>query len=115
MGVTLKNGSCTFYAKGFDDEWNEVIKIENVDIETEFVDPPHISTDSLSKELFEFFATVRSSIDTIALWNLIAGFESAVLEAAPNSRVKHLAKHAKKDRTRKKNYHRIVRDIERRK
>lgn len=38
-------------------------------------------------------------------------FTNMIFAAYPNKRVKHLTKHAKKARTRKKNINRIIKDI----
>ena len=43
----------------------------------------------------------------------IFGMWDMVVEACPNKRVRHLAKHARKERTQKKNVHRCFRMIER--
>lgn len=67
--------------------------------------------------------TYTSSVDTAASFECIAkmskeaimaicGIREAVLRCCPNKRVAHMAFHAKKPRTRKKNFNRAIRILE---
>lgn len=67
--------------------------------------------------------TYTSSVDTAASFECIAklskeaimaicGIREAVLRCCPNKRVVHLAFHAKKPRTRKKNFNRAIKILE---
>ena len=47
-----------------------------------------------------------------AAWHMILGIMAELKRLCPNKRVVHLAFHAKKKRTRKKNYRRMLRIVE---
>ena len=49
----------------------------------------------------------------VAMSRALVGYVYGTLFACPNRRVVHLAKHSKKRRTRKKNWHRACRIVER--
>lgn len=62
----------------------------------------------------EFSCTVKMASDAYMQFvHTILGIDRALVEMCPNRRVAHLAKHAKKKRTRKKNYRRMIRECER--
>lgn len=60
------------------------------------------------KQLAEFVAEVIRAVAEV-----IKEVWAAIINAYPNKRVVHLAKHAKKERTRKRNINRIIKWIER--
>lgn len=68
--------------------------------------PPNISLANLT-ESFEWVCNL--SRDVIMT---IIGLRGVVIKCCPNKRVAHLALHAKKARTRKKNFHRAIKILE---
>lgn len=84
------------------------------------------ATDAQLEALSRFVESLADAWRVI--WDALAGFASAIapalkdlaqfltyqeeLERCPNRKVVHLAKHARKARTRKKNLHRAIRIIE---
>lgn len=64
----------------------------------------------------EWSATVKMASDAyIQFVHTLLGIDLALTEMCTNRRVVHLAKHAKKKRTRKKNYKRMIRICEKEK
>ena len=62
----------------------------------------------------EFSFTVKMASDAYVQWvHTLLGIDLALTEMCPNRRVVHLARHAKKKRTRKKNYRRMIKECER--
>lgn len=63
----------------------------------------------------EFTCSIKMATDAyVRFAHAMLGIDLALAEMCPNRRVVHLAKHAKKKRTRKKNYNRMIRECERR-
>lgn len=76
-------------------------------------DPVPCDLFKLTEELSVSFEVIGKAAEEAAL--IFSGLWDTVLESCPDRRVRHLALHAKRERTRKKNIHRIFRMIERRK
>lgn len=63
--------------------------------------------------LNHFMVTIKETIDNIVNLALFLGdMDSDLRKKCPNKRVVHLAYHAKKERTRKKNLARMIKIIE---
>lgn len=90
------------------DEWEKLGKMIDTP-ETELVDDPVVPCDlsKLTEELSVSFEIVGKAAEQAAL--IFSGFWEMALESCPDRRVRHLALHAKRERTRKKNIHRIYR------
>lgn len=82
--------------------------------ETELVDDPVVPCDlsKLTEELSVSFEIVGKAAEQAAL--VFSGLWGMVLESCPDPRVRHVALHARRERTRKKNIYRIFRMLERR-
>lgn len=77
------------------------------------VDEPEekaLQTISPIEELSASFKLVGKNAEKMVL--IFSGLYDAVLSACPDRRVLHLTKHARKERTRKKNLNRIFRMLE---
>ena len=94
------------------DEWEKLGKLVDTP-ETELADEP--TPCDLSKLTEVWSATFEVFGKAVKQLSLIfSGLWEMALESCPDRRVLHLALHAKQERTRKKNIHRIFRMIERR-
>jgi hypothetical protein len=68
--------------------------------------------EELQKALYDFGSACAEVVKAFA--NMFKGFQDVIikaakLQAAPNSRIKHLALYGRKARVRKKNYKRLLR------
>lgn len=94
------------------DKWEKLGKMVDTP-KTELADEPEpCNLSKLTEELSISFKTVRKAAEQVSL--IFSGLWGMVLESCPDRRVRHLALHAKRERTRKKNVHRIFRMLERR-
>lgn len=94
------------------DKWEKLGKMVDTP-ETEPTDKPEpCNISKLTEELTVSFKTVGKAAEQLSL--IFSGLWEMALESCPDRRVLHLALHAKQERTRKKNTHRIFRMIERR-
>lgn len=75
-------------------------------------DPTPCNLSKLTEELSISFKTVGKAAEQLSL--IFSGLWEMALESCPDRRVLHLALHARRERTRKKNIHRIYRMLERR-
>ena len=74
--------------------------------------------DPAANDFVNALSDLEASFECVARINeeaimTLLGLRVAVLSACPNKRVVYLAGHARKKRTRKKNFHRAVRILER--
>lgn len=81
-----------------------------VDIECACDDSEDNASHASFTKLSDSFECVCKLSEEAAM--AIFGVRSAVLKCCPNKRVAHLALHAKKARTRKKNFHRAIKILE---
>ena len=86
-------------------------EISNVEI-TEGEMPVPYDIPSIIDSLSFSFELFGKSSEKATL--IIFGIWDVVVEGCSNKRVRHLAKHARKEKTRKKNVHRAFRMVERR-
>lgn len=94
------------------DEWEKLGEMVDTP-ETEPTDKPEpCDLSKLTEELSVSFEIVGKAAEQAAL--IFSGLWDEVLKSCPDPRVRHLALHAKRERTRKKNIHRIYRMLERR-
>lgn len=101
-----------FYVK-IGDKWEKLGEMADTP-EVEPTDEPEpCDLSKLTEELSVSFEMVGKMAEQAAL--MFFGLWDEVLKSCPDPRVRHLALHAKRERTRKKNIHRIFRMIERRK
>ena len=117
MGEDIFNlTSGDLYTFGADQQYIKVGSISSAqididDIYEETIDPVvNDFVHALSNLEASFEYTARLTEEAIMA---ILGLRIAVLGACPNKRVVYLADHAKKKRTRKKNFHRAVKILER--
>lgn len=107
MGIEVTGGG--LYVLGPDNKYSPIEKI--VDCNTECTDLGELdylplAIDNLSAS---FTCTARLSTDALIAF---FGFSKAMIAACPNKRVAWLATHAKKKRTRTKNFNRVYRILE---
>lgn len=94
------------------DEWKKLGKMVDTP-ETKPADEPEpCNLSKLTEELSVSFEIIGKAAEKAAL--VFSGLWGMVLESCPDHRVRHLALHVKRERTRKKNIHRIFRMLERR-
>lgn len=94
------------------DEWEKLGKMVDTP-ETELADEPTpCDLSKLTEELSVSFEIVGRAAEKAAL--VFSGLWGMVLESCPDPRVRHVALHARRERTRKKNIYRIFRMLERR-
>ena len=95
------------------DEWEKLGKMIDTP-ETELVDDPVVPCDlsKLTEAWSATFEVFGKAVEQLSL--MFSGLWEMALESCPDRRVRHLALHAKQERTRKKNIHRIFRMLERR-
>lgn len=108
----IQLGPSTLYFAHSGEPLGTVTEIRSLDEDDEFercIDS--VEALNLAGEGFSF--SVKMASDTyVRLAHLLLGIDKALAEMCPNRRVVHLAKHAKKKRTRKKNYKRMIRICE---
>ena len=102
--IRLTSGDLYIYKDG-----KALLNIETVD------DEP---TDPVVNDFIHALSNIEASFECTARINeeaimAILGLRVSVLSACQNKRVVYLADHARKKRTRKKNFHRAVRILER--
>lgn len=94
------------------DEWKKLGKMVDTP-ETELVDDPTpCDLSKLTEAWSATFEVFGKAVEQLSL--IFSGLWEMALESCPDRRVLHLALHAKQERTRKKNIHRIFRMLERR-
>lgn len=94
------------------DKWEKLGKMIDTP-ETKLADEPApLNLSKLTEELSISFKTVGKAAEQLSL--IFSGLWDEVLKSCPDPRVRHLVLHARRERTRKKNIHRIFRMLERR-
>ena len=102
-------GSGTLYISNPDGSYFEIGEINDTKMT--------IDTDNLPMYIRKITDTWEASIEVTAsaceaFIQLVNSMWSLLLDCCPNKRVVHLAKHATKKRTRKKNYNRAIKILE---
>lgn len=94
------------------DEWEKLGKMVDTP-ETKLADDPTpCNLSKLTEAWSATFEVFGKAVEQLSL--MFSGLWEMALESCPDRRVRHLALHAKQERTRKKNIHRIFRMLERR-
>lgn len=106
--ATIKYGSGTLYILNSDRGYEPLGTVNDIEERTEDMYTDDTSYFTLS-EPTSLKYTTRLSRDAIMV---LFGLREAVLEHCQNKRVVHLARHAKRFRTRKKNFNRAIRTLE---
>lgn len=94
------------------DEWEKLGEMVDTP-ETKLADDPTpCNLSKLTEAWSATFEVFGKAVEQLSL--MFSGLWEMALESCPDRRVRHLALHAKQERTRKKNIHRIFRMLERR-
>lgn len=94
------------------DEWKKLGKMVDTP-ETELADEPTpCDLSKLTEAWSATFEVFGKAVEQLSL--IFSGLWEMALKSCPDRRVLHLALHAKRERTRKKNIHRIFRMLKRR-
>lgn len=109
----LSNGTLYFAHSG--EPIGKVIEVESIESCDDRIDFDRCAEQvvKLGAANHGFSFTVKmASYEYMRFAHAMLGIERALIEMCPSRRVAYLAKHAKKKRTRKKNYHRMIKECE---
>lgn len=110
MGIEVTGGG--LYVLGPDGQYSMVGSIDDCDIEcttTDEVDELDCLSQSITNLTRSFTGTVQLTKEMLMA---ILGLNKAIIAACPNKRVAYLATHARKKKTRIKNFNRAIRILE---
>lgn len=94
------------------DEWKKLGKMIDTPVTEPADEPEPCNLSKLTEAWSATFEVFGKEVEQLSL--IFSGLWEMALESCPDRRVRHLALHAKQERTRKKNLNRIFRILEKR-
>ncbi len=105
-------GEGKFYVGTIGDGYEPLIMLENPSINT-IEDSKEYADDQVYISQLASFDSIEISVKSSKeVLNALFGICKSICDCCPNKKVTHLAKHARKRKTRKKNFNRCIRILE---